>query len=541
MQRCYASSELEPLRGTGEIKFITAEKGYGVFATREISPGEVCVEREAPVVASLRPGSVGNTRCSRCFCRCEESSFLCICGIRYCSHACQEIEATAHSYLCVGKVDREEHPLMLFKLHALATNEMFLSAAKAICMEIANPSQMANKFRNLQTCEWAYSVAFPPGHGDEKEMRQAMVELCHQLEGELRMALEQSLLTKNNNTLLLDHVCSKLSLWMGCFEQNQFEVCVGDDDEPCGTAIFSICCSLNHDCEPNAELVFAEDDNRASVVALRKIMPGEEITLNYLEPKLSLDERRAELLDYGFVCRCNRCRQEELWIQEQQRLAALVVTERHNLASINRIGGFDISFPEDDENETSIACLCICSYPDLELLHSELLEVEIQEMYIPGFLAFREAAVCDQMLRQCPSNMRPDILLLDGCGIQHPRRCGLASHVGVLCDIPTIGVSKKLYQVDGLDRDSIKKSVSTMLKKSSSRELPLRGDSGVVWGKAFVPPSASNPIFVSIGHRVDLDLAMEVVQQSCRDTRVPAPTRLADLKSRQAIRKRKER
>jgi deoxyinosine 3'endonuclease (endonuclease V) len=109
--------------------------------------------------------------------------------------------------------------------------------------------------------------------------------------------------------------------------------------------------------------------------------------------------------------------------------------------------------------------------------------------------------------------------------------------VGVLCDIPTIGCAKTLLSVDGLTRIGVKSLVNQRLKKGI-RTTDLVGESGMVWGRAIVPPTAkANPVFVSIGHRVDLDTAVDIVTKCCAKFRVPAPVRHADLRSREELRK----
>lgn len=112
---------------------------------------------------------------------------------------------------------------------------------------------------------------------------------------------------------------------------------------------------------------------------------------------------------------------------------------------------------------------------------------------------------------------------------------GLAAHFGVLADIPAVGVAKNLHMVDGLERDAVHaQAISTLRRGGDS--FPLVGRSGTVWGACVRSTDASsNPIFVSIGHRISLATATVVVHSCCQH-RIPTPVRYADLRSRECIR-----
>lgn len=150
------------------------------------------------------------------------------------------------------------------------------------------------------------------------------------------------------------------------------------------------------------------------------------------------------------------------------------------------------------------------------------------------------------------------MVIVDGCGVLHPEGFGAACHVGVLTGLPTIGVAKNLLCVEGLDRDVVLRALqepagympgpdSTMAlpslpashlnldRGSSGRCVPLIGSSGNILGVALRPGSTIKPIYISVGHRVGLATALELVWSCCR-YRVPEPTRMADIKSREYIR-----
>jgi deoxyribonuclease V len=134
--------------------------------------------------------------------------------------------------------------------------------------------------------------------------------------------------------------------------------------------------------------------------------------------------------------------------------------------------------------------------------------------YIPGLLSFREAPILLHALERL--KMRPDVLLLDAQGIAHPRRLGLASHVGVLLDVPAIGCAKSLL---------VGRHDAPGPEAGAWSELIHRGD---VVGAALRTRAGTKPVYVSAGHRMDLATAIRVVMSCVRKTKLPEPTRLAD-------------
>uniref|UniRef100_A0A674H1M3 Endonuclease V n=1 Tax=Taeniopygia guttata TaxID=59729 RepID=A0A674H1M3_TAEGU len=128
------------------------------------------------------------------------------------------------------------------------------------------------------------------------------------------------------------------------------------------------------------------------------------------------------------------------------------------------------------------------------------------------------------------------VLLVDGNGLLHPRGFGIACHLGVLTDLPCIGVAKNLLHVDGLVRDELHREQVRSLQRSGET-LPLTGTSGKVLGMVLRSCSnSSRPLYVSVGHRVSLGTAVRLVRACCR-FRVPEPIRQADIRSREYLRK----
>ncbi|KAJ0400744.1 hypothetical protein P43SY_005465 [Pythium insidiosum] len=204
---------------------------------------------------------------------------------------------------------------------------------------------------------------------------------------------------------------------------------------------------------------------------------------------------------------------------------------------LRRVAGVDISFLKGS-NEHACASIVVLDFSTLELLYEAFTYVSLPAPYIAGFLAFREVPALtklyDDLLERCPE-LAPDIILVDGNGILHPLGFGLASHFGVLREIPTIGVGKTFLHVDGLTKGDAKRMMQEA-KAAGEQLVKIRGASGRVWAAALCGPrGVQNPVYVSVGHHVTLDTAIAVVL-ACSKYRVPEPIRQADIRSREVIR-----
>ena len=157
----------------------------------------------------------------------------------------------------------------------------------------------------------------------------------------------------------------------------------------------------------------------------------------------------------------------------------------------------------------------VLSYPTLETVECRIARTEVAFPYVPGLLSFRETPVLVPVLESLA--LRPDVLLVDGQGIAHPRRFGIACHLGLLFDIPTIGCAKS--RLTG-------KFEEPGQAKGSHAELK---DGEEVIGAALRTRDGTRPIFVSIGHKVDLESALRIVLGCVGKYRIPEPTRRAHL------------
>jgi deoxyribonuclease V len=153
----------------------------------------------------------------------------------------------------------------------------------------------------------------------------------------------------------------------------------------------------------------------------------------------------------------------------------------------------------------------VLNYETLEVVESATAKSTVENPYIPSFLAFRELKPLTKAIRLL--KMKPDVFLVNAHGIAHPERCGCASHLGVALDVPTIGVARTalIGEVSNLD----------------DRGIGYLKDGEEVIGAAIVSKSRYKPIFVSVGHKVSLNSAIEIVRKTTRENRFPEPLRLA--------------
>ena len=199
----------------------------------------------------------------------------------------------------------------------------------------------------------------------------------------------------------------------------------------------------------------------------------------------------------------------------QKELAARVVAE-DDLGTVTAIGGTDISCRPRDPKALVHAAIVVLDWPGLaarEVAGTSLLP---PFPYVSGYLGFRESPSLVEAFAQLKH--RPDLLFVDGQGLSHPRGFGIACQLGVLLDMPAIGVAKSI------------------LVGKPERELgPLPGDHvPLVWrgrtvGAAVRTKRRTNPLYVSVGHRIALDTAIEWVLRATRGYRLPEPTRQAHL------------
>jgi deoxyribonuclease V len=196
-------------------------------------------------------------------------------------------------------------------------------------------------------------------------------------------------------------------------------------------------------------------------------------------------------------------------IQIQEELHPLVKQTPLPDEGITYIGGLDASF----SSGAIYAVAVVLDYHSQQIVEKSCALIAATFPYIAGFLSFREAPAILEALSQL--KCIPDVLIVDGHGLAHPHRFGIASHLGVLLDIPTIGCAK-----------SVLVGQSETLGDSLGSYAMLV-DRGEVVGAALRTCQAVKPVYVSVGHRVDLESVLRIVMSCCRGFRLPEPARLA--------------
>jgi len=196
----------------------------------------------------------------------------------------------------------------------------------------------------------------------------------------------------------------------------------------------------------------------------------------------------------------------------QNKLASKVIVENQLPDTIRYVAGTDVAFPE--QGKMTRAVMVVLSYPQLDIVDQAIYEQPTDFPYVPGFLSFREVPAL--LGAYAKLKYKPDVVLCDGQGIAHPRHFGLACHVGLETNLPTIGVAKSRLIGDYQE---------PLLKRGSYSVLSYQNEQ---IGYVLRTRDNVKPLFISPGHKMDQKSAMDLVLSCGRGYRLPEPTRLAD-------------
>src|SRR4030042_3820204 len=187
--------------------------------------------------------------------------------------------------------------------------------------------------------------------------------------------------------------------------------------------------------------------------------------------------------------------------KEQIELAKKVI-KRDGFSKLQLIGGLDIGF----RNDKILCSIVLCGYNDMQILEQHVSEKDCKIRYIPGFRAQSELSVMADVYNKL--KQKPDVLLINASGVLHPRKCGLASHLGITLDQPVIGITKTL-----------------LCGKNKEGYIILNEE---VVGRAVFINEKTKPLFVSVGHKVSLDKSVEIIKNCMRAShKMPEPLHLA--------------
>jgi deoxyribonuclease V len=195
----------------------------------------------------------------------------------------------------------------------------------------------------------------------------------------------------------------------------------------------------------------------------------------------------------------------------QEKLRTRVETQ-DRLGAVRTVAGIDVGFERD--GRVACAAAVVLDFPTLTLREQSVVRTPVRFPYVPGLLSFREIPAMLAALEKL--HAMPDLILCDGQGYAHPRRFGLACHLGILLDIPTIGAAKS--RLIGEPRG--------VLAAARGSHVPLMDDGDII-GAVLRTRAGVRPLFVSIGHRLALETAIRYVLACCPRYRLPETTRLA--------------
>ncbi|MGC2423606.1 MAG: deoxyribonuclease V [Nitrospirota bacterium] len=199
-------------------------------------------------------------------------------------------------------------------------------------------------------------------------------------------------------------------------------------------------------------------------------------------------------------------------VRVQERLRSRLITE-DRIGDVLLVAGADVSY--DKGSEYYHAAVVVLKLPDMETVEEAHASAKAPFPYIPGLLAFREGPIVLRAFRKLKT--RPDVVLIDGHGVAHPRGFGLASHMGVLLGIPAIGCAKTVLVGEFKEPAKERGSQSPLVYKNIEVGRALRTKDGI------------KPVFVSVGHMVSLDKACRIALECCTKYRIPEPTRRAHI------------
>ncbi len=199
-------------------------------------------------------------------------------------------------------------------------------------------------------------------------------------------------------------------------------------------------------------------------------------------------------------------------IELQKQLAFEIISEDKFDEPVKTVAGIDLGY--DANSNTSRAVVVVLNFPELELIETQEAKMPIRFPYVPGLLSFRETPAAILALEKLEN--APDLIICDGQGLAHPRSFGIACHIGLLADVPTIGAAKSVLVGKFENLGEKRGSTAPLIYKN--REV----------GAAVKTRDNIQPVYVSAGHRISLETAVKYVLACAPKYRLPETTRLAD-------------
>jgi len=208
--------------------------------------------------------------------------------------------------------------------------------------------------------------------------------------------------------------------------------------------------------------------------------------------------------------------EEAIRIQETLRDRIII---KNTSLKVRTIGGGDVAYSKSDN--LLFGAIIVLSFPDMEILDMATCDGKIPFPYIPTLLSFREGPVLIKTFKKL--KMKPDVMIFDGHGIAHPKGMGLASHLGLWFDLPSIGCAKTPL-LNGFITPGLSKGSFEWVRKERKKV-----------GAVLRTKEKVKPLFISPGHRIDLMTSIQLILESCRGFRYPEPLRKAHQITREIL------
>jgi len=205
-------------------------------------------------------------------------------------------------------------------------------------------------------------------------------------------------------------------------------------------------------------------------------------------------------------------------IRIQEAFKERIILKR-TFSKVKTMGGGDVAYSK--KGNLLFGAIVVLSFPDMEILDVATANGKIPFPYIPGLLSFREGPILIKTFQKL--RIRPDIMIYDGQGIAHARGMGLASHMGLWFDLPSIGCAKTPLLDEFISPGALKGSFEWIRKEGKKVGAVLRTKENV------------KPLFISLGHHIDLSTSIQLILESCKGYRFPEPLRKAHQLSRKML------
>ena len=215
---------------------------------------------------------------------------------------------------------------------------------------------------------------------------------------------------------------------------------------------------------------------------------------------------------------------EELYRIQEEIASKAIIEDKLSPKELKLIAGADQAFFYESKNNTEdkdrqekiISAVVVLEYPSMKFIDCSYSVMPVDFPYIPGLLSFREAPAIINAFHALKNKNKPDLLVIDGCGVNHPRFAGLATHVGVILDVATIGVAKNLLCGTG---EVPTEEGEACVIKYKGRDI----------GYYLKSKKGCKPIIVAPGHKVSLETSLRLIKNCIRKHKLPEPTRIAHL------------